>query len=276
MGDLRRHVAARVATFHGRDPGLSRSTLTLDGAGVNSGVHYLVLLELGLQALARLERVNIISGSIYPFLCLLAREVGALSWRLEDMSAWDRANRAWHKVSARRSLLHFARHGWGRRPLFPNEYLRGILRHTTAPEFATRPIASLPPNVRVWLHDVERGEPVAVSSAGPFADQSLEALVACAAAVPALYGPGELGGRRFIDPVFSPTFGALRKQLRAEAKNHLFSNMIIDRVEDRIIYLKPHEFGDGRRVILGDFARFVLNRANPRIERVHQDAFDGR
>jgi hypothetical protein len=89
------------------------------------------------------------------------------------------------------------------------------------------------------------------------------------AAVPQVYGAGTLRGARVIDPVYSGSYQRLLAQLRQSSTNHLISNIMKDRVDEKEILLKPHGFGDGRRMIVGDFVRLSLNLPNPRIKSAY-------
>ena len=85
---LDRKIRDAVALFRSRSP-LEEATLTLDGTGPNGPLQLAVMQAIGRDDLPRLGRVNVLSGSTFSFLGLVARRL-----RHPQMPDVDRIERA--------------------------------------------------------------------------------------------------------------------------------------------------------------------------------------
>jgi hypothetical protein len=271
--DLKERVEAACRTFKGRAPA-EESTLTLDGTGVNGLVQFLILKLLGLDYVRRLRRVNLISGSAYTYCTFVAIESGEVPDFTARLSTWDANNRSvWHEASLWKSLRRLPAVAKGRSAFFSNECLENMMRGTASDAVAEKRLGELPPNATIWLYSRTEKRFLALHSESEFKDFNLATLARCFAAIPRIYSPAELLGHMVVDPVFSPSYKGLRKQLRAESTNHLIGNILVERTTADTIWVKPHAFGGGKRMMVEDFARMILNVRNPRINAAFEAAY---
>lgn len=271
---LKRRVAAACHDFLARAP-VEDSTLTLDGTGVNGHVQFLVLKTLGIDVVKRLGRVNLISGSAYTYCAFLGIESGLVADARDRMQQWDENNRTlWHRASFASAMRRAYGVARGTEAFFANDCLEKMMRGTATDAIAEQRIGDLPSNAVFWLYAPAERKNIAVSALSPYSATTVAALARCCAAIPRLYSPAALDGLRVIDPVFSPGYKDLRQQLRAEARNHLISNVVVERNTSDTIWLKPHDFAAGKRMVLEDFARMVFNRPNPRIFAAYAQAYE--
>ncbi|MCA9515290.1 MAG: patatin-like phospholipase family protein [Myxococcales bacterium] len=269
---LDRKIRDAVALFRSRSP-LEEATLTLDGTGPNGPLQLAVMQAIGRDDLPRLGRVNVLSGSTFSFLGLVARLSGEHRISYDELIVeGDRRNRRAHRAGVGRTLTFLVAGRIRKRPMFAGGTHGTVLAQYVSDAFAAKRVADLGVNASFWLYDLDRKEPVRVARDGELGDATLAEVANCVAAVPRLYPAGRLAGRRFIDPVYSPAYRDLMKALRAEADNHLIANVIKDRTDAREIFLVPHPHGDGRKMIRGDFLRLAFNLPNPRIADAYRRA----
>jgi hypothetical protein len=278
LSPMRDKIRAAVGTWLSRSHP-SEATLTLDGTGPNGALQLPVLLEIGFDRLYQLKEIHVLSGSFFSFIGAVSFAQGehvlgrVLRRTLEQLiEGWDRTHRETHRVSVGRLLWYVLFDLARRRPLFPRSTLSRLLLRVCSASYAERTVAELPCNAVFWLYDQQARELVRIARGTPMQDVKLIDIAQCAPAVPGLYEPGLIMGRRFIDPIYSPDYRKLLRSLREGARNHLLSNVMKERVTEREITLKMHEFGDGRKMMAGDFVRSVLNLKNRRIGDAYRAA----
>lgn len=271
--DLRHRVEAACRAFQERAPA-EDSTLTLDGTGVNGHVQFLILKTLGLGYVRRLRRVNLISGSAYTYCAFIAIETGEVPDFAERMASWDANNRGtWHEASLWKSLKRLPAVARGHSAFFSNVCLENMMRGTASDAVAEKRLGELPANATIWLYSQTEGRLLALHAESEFRDVTMATLARCFAAIPRIYSPATLLGHTVLDPVFSPAYKDLRKQLRTESTNHLIGNILVERKTPDTIWVKPHAFGSGKRMLVEDFARMILNLRNPRIHAAFEAAY---
>jgi hypothetical protein len=270
LDEVEAKVQKAVALFRSRSP-LEEATLTLDGTGPNGPLQMAVTEAIGRMELHRLRRINVLSGSTFSFLGTMAGLVKQHRMGLEKLiTDGDRHSRRVQGAGMRRIMSYLLMRSWRRRPMFEAGTLSALLHGFVSPSFARTRVGDLPCNVSFWLYDLDARAPARVSRETDLGGATLTEIADCVGAVPRLYPPGKIAGRRFIDPVFSPAYRDLMLSLREEATNHLIANMVKDKVTDREIYVKPHAYGDGRKMIRNDFVRFALNLPNPRVTEAYR------
>lgn len=271
--ELAEHVESVVSDFLRRSP-LEDSTLILDGTGVNGHIQLAVLKAIGFKNLFKLKKIHLISGSYYSFLGFLSICEGDLAEAEHKMSLWDRNNRRlWHRTGFFLGLYKLFRLIGLRKSVYDHSSLEAMLVGSTSESFCNKSLKDLSTNISVWLYDLNRCEMFDARTDLQFQSLTLAKVARCCAAIPALYGPYKLYGREVIDPVFSPEYRSLLKQLRTNEKNCLVSNVTTNRMTDSIIWLKPHQFGSGKKMVVSDFARMILCIPNPRIFQAYKNAF---
>ena len=108
-----------------------------------------------------------------------------------------------------------------------------------------------------------------------FSHMPLKDLVRCCTAVPKYFGHMRFEGVEYCDPVYTPAYRGLREKLTTESKNVLVSNMFSEKKTDTVVYVKPHAHRDGRKLILRDFALFLLGMSSREVvEAAENGLFD--
>ena len=257
-------VAEEVKEFLRRAP-LENSGLTLDGTGINASYQYIILSMLGMDRILKLKNVNVISGSIFPYLFFLALKENQLTYTNERLEEWAQQWRRWHGVkpvtTVVKALYHWA---VGQSPLNGNGN-RLSFEATVTPEFSARTVNDLPANARFWLYCVSQKKLVSVHSRGPLSDMPLGLLVKCMTSVPRFFGTSTFQGEEYSDPIYSPLLNSLRSNLRAECRNLLISNMLFNRRSKSQILVKPHGYNNGRRLMYRDFLLFIAGLPIPEL-----------
>lgn len=275
MSQLKKSIKSRVDEFL-TEHGVTETTLTCSGTGVNGGIQYLVLDSIGAGRLSDLKCVNLVSGSVYSYLCYLAWQENEMQFDLYDMKGWDKANRRWHDSSLLNGFGRIIKCLRTKKPMFANHILSDILANTVTPSFAGRLVSSLPKNCKIWTFNKTSGEFVAITADGPFKDCLLRDVVRFSSSVPALYGTFQYGGDKFIDPVYSGKYSKLLKRFRTEAAAHLITNLFEDNRKGDTLFIKPHSFRNPKLMITDDFLRMLLNIPNARINTAHKNAFSAK
>ncbi|BFM04808.1 hypothetical protein [Halioxenophilus aromaticivorans] len=261
------------AVFEAHAP--SEVTLTLDATGVNGHVQLLVLSIIGYQRLTQLKRVNAISGSCYAYLVYHALNTTGIEGLGAIMQRWDsNMRRHFHKTRVLKTLAKLPMAAVGKGNIFNPQCLEAMLRGTVNDHNANRPLSTVPDNAVFWVYNQTRGCPVGLNARGEYQDYSMAELARTFAAIPKLYGAAKLGDDWFIDPVFSKDYSALRTALKKDAKpgHHIYSNIAFAKQTPNITYIKTHQYGDGKRMVVADFIKLMLNIPNRKIYHAFQQA----
>ncbi len=264
----------RAVELFARRSSLDEATLTLDGTGPNGPLQMAVIGALGAERLQRLRRINVISGSVFSFLGMMAGHAGEHYYEFPELIRdGDVLSRQAHRAGLLRVLRFALLDAWRKRPMFDHEAHSRLLGQFVTEEFSRTRVGELPCNAAFWLYDVDARELVCASRDSELGSATVAEVAQCVAAVPRLYPPGRIGGRRFIDPVYSGAYRELMSRLRREGKpNHLIANVVRDRIAEHEIYLQSHDHPDGVRMIRNDFLRMALNLPNPRVADAYRVA----
>lgn len=256
-------LAERVGRFLGRGRP-EELTLTLDGLGVNSALQYAVLSLIGVERLKRFAEINVISGSSYAWFCFWALHHGQLRPGEDELRSWDKNHLRLSGVRPGATLAKLVAARFARRDdwLIPASRLSETLEYLVAPAVHSQALFELLPNLRFWLYDRTSPELVVASRSGEFSNMTVRELIQAMPNVPGVFSEFKFGGRSLMDPVYSPKRGEMYRTLAARSAHHLISNAVRNSEGQGPVYVKPHPFKNGRKMIQMDLFRFACGFRN--------------
>lgn len=268
--DLVRSLVERVETFCRSAP-LSELGVVFHSTGVNYAHQFYLLSILGPERLRRFRSVEFVSGSVIAAVVFYSFKTGNLQYGRGDAQRWERTFFEAHGLTPLRGAARIPYRLARGRPLLSGQVQMDVIRSGIGKEFGDLPVSFFPENHRFWLYDEASQALVNATATNPLRFLRLVELAVAATAVPRLFHPLEIGGFRFVDPVFSPARKRLGAALRASGGPMLISNMVLDRSGERAHYLRPHAARRGRLLMLRELAQFCLGLSN----RDHIEGLEG-
>lgn len=254
-------IEGLLRQFFSRGP-LEESTLTLEGTGINAAIQWVVLSMIGKERLRKIKFVNAISGSTFPLLLYLARESGDFVWPRERAYEWEPHYRKMHGVVPIWTALRWCAGLVVRKPALDVEGHAAAFCNSVREGFADQNLKDFDVNIRVWLYEIDSGTMVCAHRDSSLGDMKLYDIIKCSSGIPWLFGAAQYEGKSYIDPIYSPKMTDLRRSFKSEASNSLISNMLIEKVTPKQIFLKPHGYRYGSLMMFRDFAKFILGFGN--------------
>ena len=252
-----------VQAFLARKP-LEKSSLVLDGTGVNGGIQYAVLNSLGWERLTKLSAIHVVSGSTFSWIYYWALHQGLTKVPENHGEQWDREMRGLHQRIPILGLLEpLINNVLNRRSSRPSRLLSDMLHLLLNEDGCGTTVEALPPNVVFWTYEKGTKKLVEISPSSPLKTKRLDELVQITCRAPFLYQAYTDEHGSYTDPVYSPQHSQLRKILSASSENVLFSNVIKQKSTPSIIFTKPHGYKNGRLLLARDFALFQAGLPNP-------------
>jgi hypothetical protein len=252
-----RYLETQVRKFVERAP-LEESILVLDGPGLGCAGQLLVLRLLGVERLRRLKAIHAFSASSLILLCVYGRDEGLLADQ-RTCEQWFRTSQKRHGIRPGLSLaLALGKKLMGRKYLFPVVRNEEALTCVASPEFCSRRVRDLPPNLHFWCHNrtAHRFEDI---HAGCKLDAlSLKQLMQAMCGIPQLWEPLTYEGSVYGDALLARGVRSVYKQLRGSAKNALFLHMHREGERGNTIFIKPHQELSGYSRVVVDFLYFML------------------
>jgi hypothetical protein len=103
-----------------------------------------------------------------------------------------------------------------------------------------------------------------------FPDMKVWEVITACLSIKFIHGEITYTDHQFSDPMFSPLFKALVRQLLRNPSSHLFINYKKTQVANNVIFIKNQPCRFPNLVLLRDFLTFTGNFKNPRIITTHQ------
>lgn len=263
-------ISKAVESFLMRAP-VAESSLVLDGTGMNASYQYVVMGLIGLERLLKLKKVNIVSGSTFAALFFWAAKTGAMTWKRDEVVRWVEEWPSCFGISPITGLGTTLLNYIQKKPLLDSRGLALTLEKTVTTKFANQTVADLPENFRIWVYDLTHERLVCIHKNSELSHMPLKDLVRCATAVPRYFGHMRFESIEYCDPVYTKAYRALREKLSNETKNTLISNMFSNKATESVIYVKPHAHQDGKKLILRDFALFLLGVSSREVAEAAQN-----
>ena len=267
---LVRSLDKRLQKFCSGGP-LSELNVVFHSTGVNYAHQFWILALLGRDRLSQFKSVNFVSGSVIAAIVYYSHNTGNLQYTQGNAVIWEQDFFAAHGLSPLKSTLRVPYRLVRGLPILSLQAQMDVIRAGIGKDFGERTVSFFPSNFRFWLFDAMRGDLTCATADNDLNFLKLVELAVAATAVPGIFRPFEIGGFRFIDPVFSSGRRRLAAQLRETTGPTLVSNMVVDRSARSREFVRPHLHASGRLLMVRELLQFCLGLRN----RDHTDAIEG-
>lgn len=256
-----------VNHFSSRAPA-SESIITLGGTGPNGSCQIPILELIGYEKIQDLKIINILSGSAFGYFIYLAFYEGKL--RKNNYRNYDTSVRELHKASCFKALKHFLTGSYKSDGLYDNKLVMETVFLLFESEYANRTLKDFRKNLVFWSYCSKNDSFIKITPHS-FPDMKVwEVITACLSIKP-IHGEFITEENRFSDPMFSPAFKQLFKDLIRKNANHLYLSYKINTISKNIIFLQNQPLTTPSTALLFDFLAFTCNFRNSRLIKTHHN-----
>lgn len=245
----------------------NQSILTLGGTGPNGSTQIAPLSLIGNDYLNELKAINIVSASAFAYFLFLAHRDNKL--RRDNYLEYDRLVRQLHGASFWHATCRFSIWKFAKRPLFHIDSIRNTVELLIEKEFACRPLKDFPENLRFWSYCDNHQANILISPKAFPNMQVWQAIAACLS-IKFIHGTFEYEGFKFSDPIFSPSFPALRRSFLKTSDNHLYFNFKKTLSSKNVNFVINRQTSMPMVDLFLDFFMFAFNLPNTRINQTHR------
>lgn len=246
---------------------LAHSIITLGGTGPNSTCQLALLELIGSERLQALKAINLLSGSAFGYFIYWAFKAGKIN--LDHYLNYDGAVRALHGGSFLKGLGFFCGFKLGRQSLYDNHRIEATVRFIMHEDFCARPLRSFNYNMIFWSYCSRRQSLIKITPETFPLMQLWEVISACVS-IDFIHGEFIYGDYHFSDPMFSPEFKTLLRNLLGQPENHLFVNYKRSVIAGHITFIKNQPNRLPLVSLVLDFLAFICNLKNPRLIQTHR------
>ena len=251
------------------EPG--QSSITLAGTGPNGAIQVRVLNALGSDYLKSVKDVHVISGGAFSFFIYLANRQGRFN--VDNFRAYELFVKQRHRLPLYKKLSHLATMKFSGKSLYPNTHIKDTFLHLFNDEFGALSLKDLDYPVTFHSYDLQSESLVSLNRE-TCPDMALIDVARACISVPPIHGHFEYGGLRLVDPIFSPSFGSLRKSLFRQSSNLLFVNHKRTRKTPKVYFLSHSSVRYPDLRLFSDFALLYLGIPNKRITQTNQELLE--
>ena len=256
-----------VRTFKSTYP-MHEAQVTLGGTGVNGAKHFDVLHELGGETVWSLSKLTILSGSVFSYILYLASQ-NDIPLNIEYFKKFDSNNRQYHRSSFFKSCQHLLTQGL-KQGLHPNYKLGDACLSLLPDQFLDKTLGELPSNVYFYSYCHKRDQLIELHSKSYFATMNLREVLRASATVTPLHGFFEFEDYQLSDPLFSPRFSELRKEVLKPEVPHLYVNFKKQGMSKNVMFARDNQSWHPMYPLLRDFLLFYFDLPNPAINQTHR------
>jgi hypothetical protein len=243
------------------------STLTLGGTGPNGSSQVPHLINLGWDFIHTLDKINILSGSVFSYFICMALKSDALN--ITNYLNYDKKMRIMHKSSLIRAARHFTKKNWKTTPLYDNSLIKETILLLFDESFINQTLGQISEKIRFWVYCSTSNKNLYIS-AEEYPDMKLWEVISACVSIPFIHGEFKFGDHSFRDAVFSPTFLSIKKEILKGSKNHLYINYKSTKESRNVIFIKNTMTKFPKFELLSDYFMLTANIPNRRVHKSHK------
>lgn len=250
----------------------SNSIITFAGTGPNGASHVNVLQELSLDYLRRVNKINIISASSFSFMIYLAHCQGDLNEN--SFLNYDSLIRDKHSASLIKAIKHILKGDISHRNIYNNDLIGEAIVMLFGDKFSNTRIDEVDLPLSFYAY-CEKHKKVIDISRDTFPDMTFMDIGRTCVSIPAIHGAYHYKEYQFIDPIFSPLFGQLRRSLFKKPNSQLYVNYKQTIDSGKIYFVQPEHKVFPEITLMTDFLKFYTGVPNQNIKRTHRLLIEG-
>lgn len=266
MTSLKHHISQ----FKNRNSP-ENSIITLAGTGPNGAGHVQVLKELSLNYLSQVNKINIISASSFSFMIYLAHCQAKL--QTHSFLNYDKLIRIKHSISIMGVIKHLLKGNVRNRNIYKNDLVGEAIIMLFGEEFSNTRIDDVDLPISFFTY-CEKHKNVFEVSKETFPEMTFMDIGRACVSIPAIHGAYHYHDYQFIDPVFSPSFGQLRRKLLKKRNAQLYVNYKKTMDCGKVYFLQPEYKVVPELTLMTDFLKFYLGIPNKNINNTHRQLIE--
>lgn len=238
---------------------MSRTTLILNGTGVNYSWHFAFLSKFSFQNQEQYENVYLISGGVTAYTVIYSKHLGLITAPREKFERWSETVGKHYGNNIPNGLWRFAKMFAGnKKPFITYENYLGSYREAAHSDFFKLKLKDLPKNTIIPLYNFDKDRIDEASPTSAYKDVLLYEVIFAATAIPKIFPEIKICGNRVGDVIYCKQFLPWLKKVEKKSSYFENHNLIKDKEYDNGKYIKICHHKDGKKSVKNDNLRFML------------------
>ena len=178
-------------------------SIAFEGTGINYSWYFKDMDTLIGAPNLNQKDLFLISGSVYSYFIIWARNHNMLKWDHEDFKNWNHHSKVWYgtgfwlviKIILKKIVM-------SDKPIFRREQTMEALEAAFVPEFQVLRMKDLPNNVKIPLLRIEDDKVVIADAVGELSEMKVVDVILAATAIPGLFPNVIFEGSNYSDPAY--------------------------------------------------------------------------
>lgn len=178
-------------------------SIAFEGTGINYSWYFKSMDALFEAPTVNQKDLYLISGSVYSYFIIWARNHNMLKWDHEDFKNWNHHSKVWYgtgfwlviKIILKKIVM-------SDKPIFRREQTMEALKDAFLPEFLVLRMKDLPDNIKIPLLRIEDDKVVIADAVGELSEMKVVDVILAATAIPGLFPNILFEGSNYSDPAY--------------------------------------------------------------------------